>query len=191
MSINLKSNKMKKLVYIGLFLISGIVFAQEKSRDKMTKTETKTITVDDGQNVTQKKVKVTTTEEGEVKLSDDDANKVNQERIVNGTDKKVTQTIEIDNDMDPFYESKMETVNYQKDGKDYKFVKTSNGFDVSAIKPNMEYGRAIKNVESRKYEFKTSDFSGVGYFDSDGNFVLEYYDKETKEYVTKKFMSLK
>ncbi|WP_417198663.1 hypothetical protein [Bizionia sp.] len=182
---------MKKLVYIGVFLISGIVFAQEKSRDKMSTTETKTITVDDGQKVTQKKVKVTTTEEGEVKLSEGDANKVNQERIVNGTDKKVTQTIEIDNDMDPFYDSKMETVNYQKDGKDYKFVKTSNGFDVSSIKPDMEYGRAIKNVESKKYEFKTSDFSGVGYFDSEGNFVLEYYDKDTKEYVTKKFMSLK
>ncbi|MBP93931.1 hypothetical protein SAMN04487989_102348 [Bizionia echini] len=182
---------MKTLIYVGLFLISGTLFAQEKARDMSQETETKTITTDNGREVTQKKVKVTTTEKSEVKLSKADANKINQERIVEGADKKVTQTIEIDNDMDPFYDSKIEHINYQKDGKNYKFVKTTNGFDVSFMKSGDEYGRAIKNLESRKYEFKTADFSGVGYFDNEGNFVLDYYDKETGTYVTKKFVSLK
>lgn len=181
---------MKNIVFIGLFLISGALFAQEKSRDKLEETETKTITTDNGREVTQKKVKVTTTEEQEIKMSEDDADKVNQERNMDAGKKK-TKTIEIDNDADPFYDSKMEVINFQQDGDIYKFVKSSNGFEVSTLEPHMEYGRAVKSSNSNKYEFKTSNFSGIGYFDDQGNFVIEYYDAETKQQVTEKFMHIK
>lgn len=181
---------MKTIVYIGLFLISGSLLAQEKSRDKVEVTETKTITSNNGREVTQEKIKVTTTEEQKIEMSEDDENKVNQERNMDAG-KKITQKVEIDNDSDPFYDSSMEVVNYQENGMGYKFVKTTDGFDVTTMESDMEYGQAIKASNSNKYEFKTGEFSGVGYFDDQGNFIVEYVDKNTNQMVTKKFVSPK
>ncbi|EGV44737.1 hypothetical protein BZARG_158 [Bizionia argentinensis JUB59] len=182
---------MKTIVYVGLFLISGTLCAQVKSRDMSEETETKTVRIDDGRKVVEKKVKVTTKKENEIKLSEEDAGKVDQERIINDSDKMITQTIEIDNDMDPFYDSETKTVNYHQDGKIYKFLKNTNGFDILMANEETTFGSAIKSSNSNEYVIKTADFSGTGYFNSDGNFIIEYYDKELDQFVNKEFISPK
>ncbi|TYB76264.1 hypothetical protein [Bizionia myxarmorum] len=182
---------MKTILYVGLFLISSSLLAQEKSRDMSQETETKTVRIDDGRKVVEKKVKTTTTEENEVRLSEEDVNKVDQERIISDSDKKITQTIEIDNDVDPFYDSEIESMNYQQDGKNYRFVRTTAGFDIATPESKANYGSAIKSTNSNEYVIKMNEFSGTGYFNSDGNFVIEYYDKERDALIQKEFISPK
>ncbi len=181
---------MKVLVYIGLFLISGTFYAQEKARDMSQQSKTKTVTVNNGEQQIENKIKVTTTEKQDVKLSEEDKNKINQNRVYD-THKQVVKTVAIDNDMDPFYDSQVKMVHFKDNGINYKFVKSSEGFTVMAKDSNNEYGKAVKSIKSNKYGFKTADFSGVGYFDSNGNFVIDYYDRATDKLVTKKFVSIK
>ncbi|MGY0392463.1 hypothetical protein ACW5R3_07920 [Bizionia sp. KMM 8389] len=182
---------MKTTLYTALFMISGLMFSQETSRDLSKETETKTVTIDNGREVTEKKVKITTTEKADVKLSKADENKVNQERIINESDKKITKTVEIDNDDDPFYDSKVVLRSYQSNGTNYNFKRNSKGFEILSKKKNNTFGQAIKSAKSEEYLIKGEQFSGTGYFNSDGNFVITYYNENTQNMESKTFYNLK
>jgi hypothetical protein len=39
--------------------------------------------------------------------------------------------------------------------------------------------------------FRNADTIGIGYFNPEGNFVIEYYDKKTGELVSQEFMEIK
>lgn len=180
---------MKNLIYTGIFLITGVMFAQEKPRSMTETTEVKTVKIDNGQEVVKNKVKVTTREEKQIKLDKDDAGKVNQDRVIHD-DKKVVKTIEIDNDNDPFYDSEIELVTYVRDGEEYSFVKNANGFDVSGSSNNKNFGNATRSsIDDKYYLFNNEDYSGIGYFDDDGNFNIEYFDRSTNAIMISKFLS--
>ncbi|WP_104733740.1 hypothetical protein [Hanstruepera ponticola] len=182
---------MKNLIYISIFLISANFYAQDKPRSMSETTEVKTVKVNNGEEVVENKIKVTTREEKKVKLDKADADKVNQARVMN-SDKMVTKTIEIDNDNDPFYDSEIELVSYIQNGKEYNFVKNANGFTVTKKNAKGEYANAMRStLDGRYYIFNNKEYSGIGYFDGDGSFVVEYYDNDSNSLLTTKFMSIK
>ncbi|WP_223034451.1 hypothetical protein [Hanstruepera marina] len=182
---------MKNLIYISVFLISGALFAQEKPKDMSETTEVKTVKINNGEKVVENKIKVTTKEEKKIKLDKADAGKVNQDMVIHD-DKTVTKTIAIDNDNDPFYDSEIELVTYIRNGKEYDFIKKSNGFSVTSNSSKSVFGNALKtSLDDRYYIFNNKDYSGIGYFTDEGNFVIEYYDTESNSLMTTKFMTLK
>jgi ribosomal protein S4E len=181
---------MKNLLYVGIFLVSGALFAQEKPRSMSETTEVKTVKVNNGKEVVENKVKVTTREEKEIRLDEDDAGHVNQDMVLNN-DKTIIKTIEIDNDSDPFYDSKIELVTYVNDGEEYSFVRNTNGFTVSMNDSNKKYGNAVRStLDGRYYIFNNVEFSGIGYFDDEGSFVVEYYNNDENSLITKKYLTV-
>lgn len=181
---------MKNLLYVGLFLISGALFAQEKPKNMSEETEVRTVKINNGEEVVENKVKVTTRTEKKVELDKADAGQVNQDMVIKN--KTIKKTIEIDNDNDPFYDSEIELVTYVNDGEEYSFVRNTNGFIVSMNDTNKTYGNAMRStLDGRYYIFNNKDYSGIGYFDNDGSFVVEYYDNDSNSLITKKYLTVK
>lgn len=180
--------KMKNLIYIVMFLVPTILFAQEKPKNVSEETTTKTIVIDNGKEVVEKKVEVTTREEEQLELDENDKNKVNQDLV--SSPSKVTTTVKIDNDMDPFYDTKTESVKYMHLDDAYVFKRKTDGFIVSEFdnNSNMSLGQVYRTSAKNNYLYKSSDYNGVGYFDNNGNFIVEYYDAEKKGMVKKVFL---
>ncbi|HMC02022.1 MAG TPA: hypothetical protein VKN14_13375 [Flavobacteriaceae bacterium] len=179
---------MKKLFFIGTFFLVSIAFAQEKPKNVSEETEKKTVTINDGEKVVEKKVKVTTKEEQKIKLDAKDKHQVNQEIVETPT--KVTKTIEVDSDNDVFYDTKTEVSYYTFNDQKYTFQKSSKGFNVS-LNDDIDgdlFGHAIRASRNNNYLYKSDDYTGIGYFDDQGNFVVEYYDKDSNGLVKKEFI---
>lgn len=174
-----------------MFFLAGNVFAQEKPKNVSEEVETKTIKVNNGREVVEKKVKVTTTEEQGIIFDEKDKNKIDKDIIESPV--KVKKTIEIDDDKDNSYDSKVEVGYYEFEGRRYHFKKMNNGFLVSTENkqnPN-DFGNIIRYNKENHYLFRNADTIGIGYFNPQGNFVIEYYDKKTGELVSQEFMEIK
>ncbi len=150
-------------------------YAQDKKPvDKMEETETTTTTVNkNGKKVSENTVKVTTKKEQEIKTVQRKGNTPDGDKI--DTPVKVTKTIEINSDSDPFYDVKDKVVYYSHNDEKITFSSDNNGFLMSS--PNHgPYGEARISASKHFYLMKIKGQPGVGYFDSNGNFIVEYYD---------------
>ena len=179
---------MKKLIYIlALSLITG-VYAQENNPVNVTEeTEVKTIKVKKGDKVIENKISIKTEQTQEVKI--DPKNEYDLNGDVIETPIKVTKTVKVDNDNDPYYDSKTKVTYYKFDSKDYTFIPDDKGFVVS-IKEGDEdvyFGKARYSKRHSNYIISTTNYTGVGYFEKDGSFVIEYYDGKSDGIVTKEF----
>ncbi|MFD2550897.1 hypothetical protein ACFSQP_03615 [Bizionia sediminis] len=178
---------MKTLIYMSLFMCSGFLLAQEDDRDKQKETTTKTVTINNGEKTIENKVKITTTKSANVKLAESDKHKINQKRL-DATNTKISKTIALDVDNDPFYDSKIKMVRLKQNGKIYNFVKSTSGFQVMDAATNTKFGTAKSSNEAGRYQFKTAHYTGIGYFNSSGDFVIEYYDKASNRLLTRTFI---
>ena len=182
---------MKNIIYICLLLLAGNAFTQEKPKNVSEETKTKIIKVNNGKEVVEKKVKVTTREEQEIVFDEKDKNKTDKDIIESPV--KVKKTIEIDDDRDNSYDSKVEVGYYEFEGKRYNFKKMNNGFLVSSEhkqNPN-DFGNIVRFNRENHYLFRNADNIGIGYFNPQGNFVIEYYDKKSGELVSQEFLEIK
>lgn len=190
--ITIKSNMMKKVIYVLAFALTTGLYAQEKKPiDKQEETTTKTTRVEKDGKVIEKKVKVTTRKEQEVKTKIDKDHPENSNRVA--TPVKVTQKVAVDNDNDPFYDGETAVQYYTSNENTYAFNPTNDGFIVSKNTPDsgMTYGKARVSKSKRFYVIDLGDQSGVGYFDANGKFVVEYYDDQLDALVIETFSSSK
>lgn len=166
---------MKNLVYIFSFLMLTNAYAQEKKPiDKMEATTTTKTTVNkNGEKVSESTVKVTTKKEQEIKTKQRKGHTTNGDKV--DTPIKVTKTIEIDTDSDPFYDAADKTVYYNRNAENFTFTSDSNGF-LMASSDNPSYATARKSASNHFYLMTIKGLPGVGYFDRNGNFIVEYYD---------------
>lgn len=182
---------MKNVIHICLFLFVANVFAQEKPKNISEEEKVKTIKVDNGKEIVEKKIKVTTREEQAIEFDEKDKNKTDKDIIVSPV--KVKKTIEIDNDNDRLYDTMTEIGYYEFEGNRYNFKKMNNGFLVSS--ENKENSNIFGNIErfnkENHYLFHNAETTGIGYFNTEGNFIVEYYDKKSGELVSKEFMAIK
>jgi hypothetical protein len=182
---------MKNVIYICLFLFVGNVFSQEKPKNISEVEKIKTTKVNNGEGIVEKKIKVTTREEQAIEFDEKDKNKTDKDIIESPV--KVKKTIEIDNDNDRLYDSMVEIGYYEFEGNRYNFRKMNNGFLVSS--DNKENSNSFGNIErfnkENHYLFRNAETTGIGYFNNEGNFIIEYYDKKSGELVSKEFMSIK
>ena len=180
---------MKNVFYIGLFLFAGTLFAQEKTKNVSEETTVKTIKTNNGEKITENKVKVTTREEQNIEFDKKDKNK--RDKDVVNSPVKITKTLEIDNDSDSFYDSKVEVAFYEFGGKRYNFTKNETGFLVNNDNATENYGKAIRASQKNHYLYKSGDKTGIGYFNEKGNFTVEYYNNDTGVLEKEEFIMVK
>lgn len=175
-------------MYACLFLFVGNIWAQEEPKNVSEESTTKTVKTDNGTEVVEKKIKVTTREEQDIEFAEKDKNKRDKDVVKSPV--KVKKTIEIDNDRGNSYDSKTEIRYYEFNGKQYGFKKVDTGFSVlekDHETPN-NYGQLIKFNRENHYLFKNGNDTGIGYFNDDGSFTIEYYDKKTKTVTSQEFI---
>ena len=182
---------MKNLLLLIAIILSGNLFAQEKPKELKQETEVKTITTKDANKTTEKKIKVVTTETASVELADKDKNKTNQDRIE--ATKTVKKTVFIDNDNDDNYDFLTEETYYVLGDEKYMFTPNKRGFDIAfdKNKDNNQFnkvGKAWVTSTSNYYILNGDMHSGIGYFDTNGNFAVEYYNKDTDQVEIKTYM---
>ena len=182
---------MKKIIYICLLLLVGNAFAQKQPKNVSEEQKTKTTKVDNGKDLVEKKVKVTIREEQVIEFDEKDKNKIDKNFIDSPV--KVKKTIEIDDDTDMSYDSKLEVGYYEFEGNRYNFKKMNNGYMVSLENkenPN-DFGNIVKFNRKNHYLFHNAETTGIGYFNSEENFIIEYYDKKSGELVSRELMLVK
>lgn len=169
---------MKKLAYAIAILICGTAMAQDKPKEVKEEAEIKTIKYKDADGVTEKKIKVVKREEGEVKLKEGDAKKVNQTRVP--SDKKVEKTLMVDADGDNTFETLKKETFFMGGEGNYKFSPNKTGFTIVSSTDANTAGNAWA-TSNGYYLIRSEEIpNGVGHFNADGDFVVEYFCTESE-----------
>ncbi|TXE11615.1 hypothetical protein FUA26_05980 [Seonamhaeicola algicola] len=178
---------MKNLIYISTFiLITSAAVAQEKPKEAKEETEVKVVKIKDGEKTTEKKVKVITRETAQVTLNEKDKNSVNQSRVQSAS--KVEKMIMVDNDTDGDYDMLTKETYYQLGDKKYLFTPNKRGFNIAFNKDENKFvtiEEAITTDANGHYLVNGETYAGVGYFNTEGDFVIQYYNKKTDTIETK------
>ena len=156
-------NNMKKvltIIALGAFTTTSVFAQENKNKQKETVTTKTAVKSEKGVDISTKEV--TKTQKQAVTLSERDANRTNQEMIV--------------------APAKINTeVNYDYEGNRYKFInqKDQDGYRMMTVQDNathQEYA-IIKPTSKNGYYIMSQDGdSSFGYFNEDGDFVVEKYD---------------
>lgn len=160
--------------------------AQNTNVKSEVKTTTKTIKDSKGEK---KIVKTEETKEiQKIKMEEAKANTLNipmkADQEVDVTKKTkvsvdgVTQFIDVDR-----------SAYYTYNGQKYQVVLDKSGYTM-AIPENQERA-VLRRTSNNNYIYKNKDKLSVGYFDTDGNLVLETYDEKTDTVVLEKFIVVK
>lgn len=179
---------MKNLACAFAVLICGTVTAQKTPTEIKEETTVKTVTYHNGDSTKEGKIKVVSKETSNVKLDKADANKVNQDRVA--ATKKLQTTIMVDNDKDAAYDILTKDTYYISANNEYKFSPDESGFIIAMSDDKNKYkdiGKAWTTQSSRNYIIKGKKYDGIGYFDKDGSFTVEYYDDNSKTIKAMKF----
>ncbi|MBT8266930.1 MAG: hypothetical protein KJO41_08095 [Bacteroidia bacterium] len=178
---------MKNIFISAALLIFTAGFAQENPVDSMEETKVKTMTVEKDGETIETKVKVVTKKEQEVMTNPAQDHLRDADRYLPPT--KVTKTIMVDNDNDPFYDNKTKLKYYTFKNVKYAFRADETGFMVTNFDGDKEviFGKAVRSSLNNYYIVTLDDFAGVGYFDDNGNLIIEYYDSELDVLVSERF----
>lgn len=166
-------------------LFYGTVLAQEKPTEIKEVVKEKIITTKDNEQVKEVKMKVISRETGNVKLDLADKNKVNQNRIA--STKQVQTMVLVDDDADSDFDWLSKESYFINAGKNYKFTPNESGFDLAFDNNNNEFvitGKAWSTNNAGSYIVNGETFNGIGYFNNNRNFVVEYYDSNLKSLKT-------
>lgn len=160
---------MKKILIFFALAVFTSGIAQENENKKKETVVTKTaVKSEKGVDVSTKAV--TQTEKQVIALNDSDANQTNQHAVM--------KPIEVDTD-----------VNYGYDGNRFKFInqKDEDGYRLMTVKDNAtheEYAIIKPTSQDGYYIMSQDGKSSFGYFNADGNFVVERYDPTLKTIVS-------
>lgn len=182
---------MKNLIVLIAIIFSGNLFAQETPKEVKQETEVKTVKIKDADKTTEKKVKVVTRETASVELDKKDQNKTNQDRVE--ATKKIEKRVFVDNDNDDNYDMLTQETYYVLGDEKYMFTPNKKGFDIAFDKNKdndhlIKVGKAWATSTNGYYILNGEMQSGIGYFDSNGNFAVEYYNKDTDQVEVKTYM---
>ncbi|TYP99321.1 hypothetical protein C7447_102643 [Tenacibaculum adriaticum] len=180
---------MRNLILSAIMLSGTMLCAQT---DKMVTTKVKKETnVSDNGVIYNTKVKVVTEKTKNTQFDPAQKHQLNQDRVASPV--SVTKTVMIDNDMDPFYDKTTQIKYYNFKGKKYGFHVNKNSLLITYRVDNKDISsaRAIKSKYNNYYVINGKDFNGVGYFNKDNDFVVEYYDQKTDDTEIAVFEDLK
>lgn len=177
---------MKNIIYICLIMFAGHMSAQVKPKNISEESVVKTTTTDNGSEVVEQKIKLTTRSEQAIEFAEEDKDKTDKAVIESPV--KFNQTLEINGHADTTYNSKTEIDYYEFNGNRYGFKKVDNGFSVSSDNKEIPTGNLVKFNRENHYIYQNGSETGIGYFTNDGSFIIEYYDVKTGKIKTQNFI---
>lgn len=156
-----------------IFLSLGVTLNAQVNKNVTEETKTTTTTVNNGSNP--KKVTKTekTTTQQNVELKDAESKKLNKD--VKPTPTQVTSTTVVSGDGVPTQVNS--TSYYTMNNTRYQFVSDPLGYRIST--PDNSNYAVIRKAANNSYIYRAKDMTSVGYFDANGNFVIETYDEKT------------
>lgn len=171
---------MKNLI-LNILLIGTIAIVNAQTEVIKTSQVDKTPQVTENGVVYNTKVKVITEKTKETQFNPAQKHQLNQDRVPSPV--TVEKTIMIDNDLDPFYDKKIKVKYFNYKGKKYSFFIDKNSLLVTykINDADITATRAIKSRNNNYYIIKGNDFNGVGYFNKENDFVIEYYNETTDD----------
>tara|TARA_R110002074_G_scaffold168791_1_gene330260 strand:- start:27934 stop:28476 length:543 start_codon:yes stop_codon:yes gene_type:complete len=165
-----------KTVYItmaGLFLVSGTLLAQENNQEVLDTKISKTYTVNNGSKLIKSTVEITTQRLNSVESEEEDAGKIDQDRVVDSIS-TIIKTVQIDNDEDDEFDEKIVFSYESQTPEDFVLVSRNNELVVA-----MNDGDNLKIVENIKLTSKQSMDDKTTYiFTNDNGDNLEFLVQE-------------
>lgn len=163
---------MKNIAAI-IFISLSVTLSAQVNKNVTEETKTTTVTVNNGS--TPKTVTKTekTSAQQNIELKDAESKKLNKD--VKATPTMVTSTTTVSGTNVPTQVSSSSY--YTMDNTRYQFVTDPAGYRISA--PDNTNYAIIRKGANNNYIYKTKDKTSIGYFDANGNFVVESYDEKT------------
>lgn len=174
------------IMALGIALISVAGLAQNKNVEDVTKTTITKVTTSDG---TKQIVKQENTKEVQpIELQGEQAGtknidmKESQPVMVTSTTKitnpdGTTRTVDVDR-----------SSYYTNNGKQYKLALDAQGYTMSSGsgKPSL-----LRKTSTNAYVFRGNDRTAVGYFDTNGDLILEIYDDKSDTVTLQKYTAVR
>lgn len=157
---------MKRIILIMALAAFSSAFAQENKNKKTETTTTKTY-VKDSKGVEVDTKEVTKSENQVIALNDKSSDNTN------------FSTVMLPSEIDS-------NVNYTNNDREFSFQAQDKGYKMMAIKDNTSNEFATIRPSSQKgyYIYSENGENSFGYFNQNGNFVVERYDEDKDAIVT-------
>lgn len=163
---------MKNIATI-IFLSLGFALNAQVNKNVTEETKTTQVTVNNGstpQTVTKTETK---SSQQNIELKDAESKKLNKDVKVTPT--QVTATTTVSTNEVPTQVSSSSY--YTMDNNRYQFVTDPSGYRITA--PDNTNYAIIRKAANNNYIYKTKNGTAIGYFDANGNFVVESYDEKS------------
>jgi hypothetical protein len=168
-----------------LMLTIGIN-AQNQNVTNVTKTTVTTIKDSDGEKKMVKKQDVQ--EVQNIELKDANSNTLNKE--MKETPVEVTSVTKVTNPDGSTRTVDMDRSSvYTLDGKQYKVALDASGYTITS--DAMRKPAVLRKTSTNSYIYRTKDKTAIGYFDTEGNLVIETYDDKSDRVSIEKYMVTK
>lgn len=175
---------MKNLLLSTIFLLATLqITAQNKNVQKETETVTTTIKDSKGKKKIVKTVETKETQDVELDMSEKKGKNIpmKEESKVD-----VTKTTKVKIDGETKYYDVDLSAYYSSNGNKYQIVQKGNGY--SMINPsNTTEAGVLRKTSNNNYIYRNNDKISFGYFDNEGNLILETYDYENDKIVMEKY----
>lgn len=157
---------------ITILLAVGLSATAQVNKNVTNETTTTTVTVNDGTGTPKKLVKTKNTQAvSELELKDAESKKLNKEAYETAPQVQSSTSVVRD---EGFNARIGQISNYQMGGKDYIFVTDKGGYRITTP-DNVEYAK-LRRTRNNQYIYRSNTVTSVGYFNNEGNFVVETYD---------------
>lgn len=174
------------IVTLSLVLCTGFALAQNKNVQKEEKTTVKTIKDSDGEKKIVKKQEIK--EVQNIEFEDNGKNTLNKD--MKNTPVQVTSTTEVSVDGVTRSVDIDRSAYYNLDGTKYEVAIDKTGYNLKNTE-GRNLGILRKTSNDNYIYVENNNKISVGYFDKDGNLILETYDAKNDVMIIDKYMVVK
>ncbi|NHN24646.1 hypothetical protein FIA58_003065 [Flavobacterium jejuense] len=175
---------MKNLLLSSIFLLATLqITAQNKNVQKETETTTTTIKDSKGKKKIVKTVETKETQDVELAMSEQKGKNI---PIKEESKVDVTKTTKVKIDGETKYYDVDLSAYYNSNGNKYQIIQKGNGY--SMINPSDAEAGILRKTSNNNYIYRSNDKVSFGYFDNEGNLILETYDYEKDKITMEKYM---
>lgn len=170
---------------IALFIIPFIMHSQNENVLKTVEVKTTTIKDSEGEKKIVKTVE--TKEVQKVALGEEKANTLNIPLVDSPVTVETKTKVSVDGVVQSIDVDR--SAIYTLEGKEYKVALGKTGYTIS--NPKSKDVAYLKRTSNNNYIYKTKNKTAVGYFDANGNLILETYDEKTDQVILEKYNLVK
>ena len=176
---------MKTITFTLLAILLSInTQAQIKNVKSEVKTTVTTVTNNTGEKKSVKKEEVKETQK--IELKDADSNALNKE--IKSTPVEVTATTTMSANGITNSVEVDRSAYYDLNGERYQIKLSESGYTI--YQPDTKKAAVLRKTSNNNYIYSAKNKTSFGYFNADGNFVLESYDPVTDKVTVETFIVL-